>query len=60
MSNPIPKEGALMEKELTVDLDTFSLVPSVVVPSVVVSSVVVGVFSGGAFSDGAFSGGGDN
>ncbi len=45
MSNPIPKEGAWMEKELTVDLvhmDTHSVVPSVVmVPSVVVPSVVV-------------------
>ncbi len=42
MSNPIPKEGAWMEKELTVDLmhmDTHSVVPSVVVPSVVVPMV---------------------
>ncbi len=39
MSNPIPKEGALMEKELTVDLDTLSVVPTVVVPSVVVPMV---------------------
>ncbi len=45
MSNPIPKEGAWMEKELMVDLDTFSVVPSVVVPSVVVPSVVVSILS---------------
>ncbi len=52
MSNPIPKEGAWMEKELTVDLvhmDTLSVVPTVVptvvVPSVVVPSVVVPMVS---------------
>ncbi len=46
MSNPIPKEGAWMEKELTVDLvhmDTLSVVPTVVVPSVVVPMVAPSV-----------------